>query len=275
MARPQKEWLDYFSMDVEKDIKIKLLKWKHGVLGFWVYVELLQYIYKQGYYTHRDEDNMLLFLSETGLKEEETGLMLEFMLDKDLFNRHLFDKYKILTSRGIQKRYSEWSKKRKEVEVESAFWIVTWYTHIKLMDTLIELKEEETELMATESTQSKVKESKVKESKGEEIIFTPTPTDFSSFVILSDQEKEALEKIYWASMTTEYITRIWTHIASKWDKFQSHYATILSWMRQDKVRPSSWTIQKTASDPPQKPLSSEQRKKVIESIQNVKNKMTA
>lgn len=164
MARPQKESLDYFSMDVEKDNKLKFLKWKFGVMGFGTYIEFLQYIYKQGYYTVWDDDNMLLFLTETGLKEEETKLMLEFMLEKELFNKKLFIKYNILTSTWIQKRYAESTKKRRDVSVVSQYRIIGWYKHIKLMDTLIELKEEETPKKVTESTQRKVKESKGKKT---------------------------------------------------------------------------------------------------------------
>lgn len=173
MARPEKQWLDYFSMDVEKDNKLKFLKAKFWTLWFWMYVELLQFIYKEGYFVYRDDDAVLLFMSETGLKEEETELMLEFMLLKWLFNKDLFDKYKILTSNGIQKRYAEWSKKRKNTRVQERFRCVWEYDHIELMDTLIELKEEETELKDTESTQSKGKESKVNKRKVKES--EPTP----------------------------------------------------------------------------------------------------
>lgn len=116
---------------------------------------------------------------------------------------------------------------------------------------------------------------KEKESKGEEIIFTPAPTDFSENVIMSDQEKTALEKIYGSSATQDYITRLGTHIASKWDKFHSHYATILSWMRQDKVRLSSWSALPSANDPPPKPLTDEQKQAIKERMQNTKNKLTA
>ena len=115
MARPEKQWLDYFSMDVEKDNKIKFLKAKFWLIWYAMYIELLQFIYKEWYYIEFTDDNMLLFMSETGLKEEETKLMLEFMLLKDLFNKPLFEKYNVLTSNWIQKRYAELTKKRKRV----------------------------------------------------------------------------------------------------------------------------------------------------------------
>ena len=165
MARPEKQWLDYFSMDVEKDNKIKFLKAKFWLIWYAMYIELLQFIYKEWYYIEFTDDNMLLFMSETGLKEEETKLMLEFMLLKDLFNKPLFEKYNILTSNWIQKRYAEWTKKRKRVQVETVLWCVWEYDHIELKDTLTELKDTLTPEKSPISTQSKVKESKVKEKK--------------------------------------------------------------------------------------------------------------
>ena len=161
MARPEKAWLDYFSMDVEKDNKLKFLKAKFWTLWFWMYVELLQYIYKEWYYIEWNDDNMLLFLSETGLKEEETQLMLEFMIEKWLFNKDLFLKHKILTSNWIQKRYAEWTRKRKNTKVSIYFWCVEEYEHIELMEEETQLMEEETGLKEEESTQRKGKEKKI------------------------------------------------------------------------------------------------------------------
>lgn len=163
MARPTKQWLDYFSMDVEKDNKLKFVKAKFWLIWFATYIELLQFVYKEWYYIEFNDDNMLLFMSETWLKEEETKLMLEFMLEKWLFIKDLYNKYKVLTSSWIQKRYAEWTKKRKNTSVYKGFRVAWDYDHIELMDTLTWLKEEEIELITTESTQSKVKESKEKE----------------------------------------------------------------------------------------------------------------
>lgn len=196
MARPEKQWLDYFSMDVEKDNKIKFLKAKFWLVWFAMYVELLQFIYKEWYYIEFTDDNMLLFMSETWLKEEETKLMLEFMLLKDLFNKPIFDKYWILTSTGIQKRYAEWTKKRNNIIVESAIWIVWNYDHIGLKDTLTELKEELTGLKYPESTQSKVKETKVNKRKENNIFVPPTLQEVIDYFSANGYTTETAERAY-------------------------------------------------------------------------------
>ena len=227
MARPEKQWLDYFSMDVEKDNKLKFLKAKFWTLGFWMYVELLQFIYKEGYFVYRDDDTVLLFMSETWLKEEEIELMLEFMLLKWLFNKDLYDKYKILTSNWIQKRYAEWSKKRKNTRVEERYRFVWEYDHIELMDTLTELKEKETELMDTESTQSKVKESKVKETekilqarkKTSDILVTWWFDGFSIPLRRSDDLEQARKKLekkkIWYDDYIQALKNYWTDITKR------------------------------------------------------------
>ena len=52
MARPTKQGLDYFPMDVEADTdeKVEYLIAKCGFLAFGVYVKLLMAIYKNGYF---------------------------------------------------------------------------------------------------------------------------------------------------------------------------------------------------------------------------------
>jgi len=231
MARPTKQWLDYFSMDVEKDNKLKFVKAKFWLVWFATYIELLQFVYKEWYYVEFDDDNMLLFMSETWLKEEEIGLMLEFMLEKWLFIKDLYSKYKILTSSWIQKRYAEWTKKRKNTAVYKWFRVVWDYDHIELMDTLTWLKEEIIELINTESTQSKVKESKVKESK--ELYWS-----FQN-VKLSLEEIEKLKK---NSNREKEIEKLSMYIASTGKKYASHYATILNWRNKDNPQ-----TQKTSS----------------------------
>ncbi|MCY9140555.1 DUF4373 domain-containing protein [Peribacillus frigoritolerans] len=63
MARPKKEGLDYFPLDVDmdQDDKIALIEAKHGVIGFGVTLKLLMKIYKEGYFYRWTEREQLLF----------------------------------------------------------------------------------------------------------------------------------------------------------------------------------------------------------------------
>ena len=57
LARPRKDGLDYFPLDVDlfEDYKIKILKARYGADGIILYLYLLCRIYRQGYYMQVNE----------------------------------------------------------------------------------------------------------------------------------------------------------------------------------------------------------------------------
>ena len=84
MARPQKEGLEYFSLDVDffSDRKIKILKGRFGADGITYYLYLLCEIYKgHGYYLEVDEDFDYITSSELGMSPEKIGQMRKFLLE--------------------------------------------------------------------------------------------------------------------------------------------------------------------------------------------------
>jgi len=74
----------------------------------------------------------------------------------NFFNENLFNSDKILTSKGIQRRYEEATKRRKNNEC-SLFWL--------LDDINVNINTQDSTINVNINAQSKVKESKVKESK--------------------------------------------------------------------------------------------------------------
>ena len=106
MARPQKEGLEYFSLDVDffSDRKIKILKGRFGADGITYYLYLLCEIYKgHGYYLEVDEDFDYITSSELGMSPEKIGQMRKFLLERSLFDNKLFQSDTILTSTSIQR----------------------------------------------------------------------------------------------------------------------------------------------------------------------------
>ena len=70
MARKGKVGIDYFSHDVDmlQDKKIKIIKAKHGLVGYAVYLRLLEELYREnGYYLQIVEDFNILFSDENRL----------------------------------------------------------------------------------------------------------------------------------------------------------------------------------------------------------------
>ncbi|MEF2561791.1 MAG: DUF4373 domain-containing protein [Negativibacillus sp.] len=131
MARPQKEGLEYFSLDVDffSDRKIKILKGRFGADGITYYLYLLCEIYKgHGYYLEVDEDFDYITSSELGMSPEKIGQMRKFLLERSLFDNTLFQSDTILTSTGIQRRFQLAVKSRASknpIVVNSKFWLLS------------------------------------------------------------------------------------------------------------------------------------------------------
>ena len=163
MARPLKEGVDYFSLDCYMDDKIKMIQAEFGLKGFAIVVKLWQTIYREhGYYCEWNEEKKLLFASEEGA-DCGPGLINEIVqacIRRDIFSKKLFDKYQILTSRGIQKRYLSITAKRKKAEMKKEYSLVE-VAHNSINDDNNRVNVGKNQVNSVDNTQSKVKESKV------------------------------------------------------------------------------------------------------------------
>jgi len=166
MARPLKAGLDYFPLDVTLDEKIELIEAKHGLLGFGLVIKLFQNIYKNGYYLDATEERLLLLKKRFNVEYDFIVGVVDSGCKWKIFSEKLFEKHSILTSCGIQKRFIEATKRRKEVDfikeylmvkdVESYYKAVVNVNIVKL-NVNINLRNDDS------GTHSKGKESKVKE----------------------------------------------------------------------------------------------------------------
>ena len=172
MPRPQKAGVEYFPLDVENDDKLDLIEAEFGLTGFAVIVKLYQRIYKLGYYCEWNDEVALLFGKRLGTGGKAVSEIVSAAIRRKLFDEEIYRKYGVLTSRGIQKRYFEIVARRKNVEVEQRYLLVSRdlipvNVNIMYAETPVNVNTMQTETQenAYRSTQSKVKESKVKESK--------------------------------------------------------------------------------------------------------------
>lgn len=109
MARPTKQGLDYFPFDVDffSDEKVQFVSARFGVKGEIITIKLLCRIYRNGYYTEWNDDTALLFAKLAG-EGFTPGLVSEIVSElvmRGFFDKSLRDRFSVLTSRGIQKRY--------------------------------------------------------------------------------------------------------------------------------------------------------------------------
>lgn len=109
MARPNKHGLDYFPFDVDffTDFKVRKLMRSQSGKAVAVYACLLCNIYKNGYYVRWDNELPFYISEQTGFEEVYIQEVIKNCTVIDLFSKEMFEKYNILTSKGIQKRYLE------------------------------------------------------------------------------------------------------------------------------------------------------------------------
>lgn len=163
-----KSGIDYFPLDVALDEKFELIEAEFGLTGFGVVVKLLQKIYGgQGYYVEWTNEVALLFAKRVGLGGSVVSEIVEASVKRGIFDKTLYDKYHILTSKGIQKRYFEAVGRRKSVEVEGAYLLVNVADFSK--NASIAVKNVDIfSKNADISQQTKVAESRVEKSRGKE-----------------------------------------------------------------------------------------------------------
>lgn len=119
-GRPSKQGLDYFPMDVGffTDVKIRKISRACGPQSTSILICLLCNIYKdEGYYILWDEDLPFVISDTVGVSEGAVKEVLQKALQVCFFDNDLYEKYKILTSSGIQKRFLLATYQRKETTI--------------------------------------------------------------------------------------------------------------------------------------------------------------
>ncbi len=116
MARPLTNSARYFPFDVDyfSDRKIRRLKRENSILGMVMHISLLCSVYSDssGYFTRFDE-NLIFDLAERfDISEEECKDTVSRLVRIGLFDKKLFEKQDVLTSKSIQLRFQEIIKSR-------------------------------------------------------------------------------------------------------------------------------------------------------------------
>lgn len=160
-----KSGLEYFPLDVSLDTKFELIEAEFGLKGFGVVVKLLQRIYGQeGYYIEWTNEVLLLFARSCGLGGNDVSEIVKASVRRGIFDQNIFDRYQVLTSKGIQKRYLDACSRRKVVDMIDEYLLVDCthcYKNVNILSRNVNILSKN----ADNFKQSKVEESKVKKSK--------------------------------------------------------------------------------------------------------------
>lgn len=172
MGRLMKIGLDFFPLEVTYDIKYKLMIAKYGLRGIGFIDSLYREIYKEGYFLTLEQNILLLLASDLKESEEELEKMLEFSIEIGFFCKEIYEEFSVLTSKGIQRRFTAAIVKRKQVVFLKHLLLIKpevpdWSkTEIIISDSNKNLKE--SEISHSKEQYSKEQYSKEQHSKGED-----------------------------------------------------------------------------------------------------------
>lgn len=236
-----KNGLDYFPFDTALNTQFELIEAQFGLTGFSIVVKLLQRIYGQeGYYCEVNEEVILLLSKQMGKKASIISEVIKAAVKRDIFDRERYEKYRVLTSEDIQRKYFEATRRRVKVTVKEEYLCGSAYLDYKNVD--IPGKNVNNSAGNDDKTgQSKVKESKVKESKVKESREEQSKEQSAqeslcggyNNVQLSSDELNELKNTceYW----DYYIERMSEYLANHPDTYYaSHFRTIMKWYNEDK-----------------------------------------
>lgn len=174
MARPRKDGLDYFPLDVNflSDLKIKKIIRAYGAQAVAVVMSVLTTIYRDnGYFATYDDDLIFIIADELKLEDGYVKNVIEKLIEVDFLNKEQKEKNNILTSIGIQERYLKACERRVKTTLNA--------TYSLLNDSSNELPQTESTpegsfckqkphsigVNDSKSTQSKVNKNKVNKNK--------------------------------------------------------------------------------------------------------------
>lgn len=164
MARPIKQGLDYYPLDVGflQDVKIRRIMRACGIQSIPVLISLLANIYRNdGYFLRWSPDMSFLIADELGVSEGAVTATVDKAVQVDFFNANMYECYGVLTSEGIQSRFFEAASRRREVRYDARFLLINVNVYKNLVNV------DNNPVNVDDNPQSKVKESKGKESKEE------------------------------------------------------------------------------------------------------------
>lgn len=161
MARPTKQGLDYFPLDVGflQNVKVRRIMRACGIQSIPVLISLLANTYcDEGYFLRWDSDMPFLIADELGVSEGAVTAVVDKATQVDFFNANMYQKYGVLTSDGIQKRFFEATARRTSVRYDARFLLINVSDYKNVVNVY------KNSINDDDNQQSKVKESKVKKS---------------------------------------------------------------------------------------------------------------
>lgn len=162
MARPFKQGIDYFPLDIDffGKIEVRRVTKACGPTSPSILVCLLCNIYKEkGYYIEWNKDLPFLIADVVGVSEGTVEEVIKKAIQVGFFDQELYDKHHILTSGEIQSKYLVATERRLNINWNLEF-LVNEIRNIVNVDNN-KINVDINSINDNKSTQSKLNESKV------------------------------------------------------------------------------------------------------------------
>lgn len=160
--------IPYFPLNCTFNDSVELMIAEFGMKGLGILIRLYQKIYSsKGYYIDWNADVELMFSRNCGLGVASVSEVLQCCLKRNIFDNEMYRKFNILTSEGIQERYFDVVKRRKEIEIIKEYLLIAIPSNSLNVNILSENVCKTSENVCN-SEQRRVKESKEKKSRVKE-----------------------------------------------------------------------------------------------------------
>lgn len=240
--------IPYFPLDCQLDEKFELIEAEFGLTGFAIVVKLFQRIYGgQGYYCEWTNEVALLFGKKNMLGGNVVSEIVRASVKRGIFDENIFEKYQVLTSKGIQERYFEAVSRRKNVKVKNEYLLLKCDQIPKNVDISSENVCNNSKNVDI-SKQSKVEKRIEKDRRVEDVSAKNADTNGDNddnnslkalkgigkgVVMLTEAQEESLLEKLDIDGFNFYVEKLADFIINKNAKVKSHYQTILKWHSED------------------------------------------
>ena len=223
--------ITFVPLDCQLDEKFDYIEAEFGLIGFAVVVKLFQRIYGgHGYYCEWNDRVALLFAHKIGAGGDVVREIVSAAIREGIFSKEMLENFGVLTSRGIQKRFSDVAKRRKEIFDKPEYVLLDYEQNSDDVDISGENVCNSDENVCNPNT-SKVKESKASKDKGsEESSAAPPPAPPPP-----KSPRELLAEKYGSAAVADYEQRYRNWQAKSGRTGGDMYAAIAKWMAQDGV----------------------------------------
>ncbi len=235
------------------------------------WIQLLCAVFREGYAIKYDEDLVCALSLDVGITEERVRELVGFFAERGLVDADVLERYNVITSHGIQRRFQEIVRTRaskRTISVVENLWILCGeetekfisinpnncysknnYGFSEINGSFSENNPGFSEINA-QIKEKKIKEKEIKENESIEppaadsaYTHSEERKSYGSYgnVWLNAAEFEKLHTMY--SDADAKIERLSEYMMTSGKNYASHYATIVHWAKEDaeKVREGSST----------------------------------